>query len=1393
MKKFQFKKTLALLLSFCLLLATMPMVLLSASAADLAPTVDDSGVIHISTPAELAAIGVDSDFPRDGKYVLDNDIDLSNFDADSDYTNGNWLPLCANIVDTYKYSFEDTVAFAGSFDGQGHTISGMEIIDTVNSVAHLGLFAHVTTGAVISNIVFDNCYIEANVGVSVYAGFVAGYCDKNGKTISNIAVLNSSIDATSRNKSNGSGVGSIVGSATQATIKNVYSEADITVSCSEEGNWQFGVAGIAGAAWRGYVTVDSAVFNGTITNNVVPGDYYYLNGIYSLNGNQLSTTPYPTNSERFTNCWYNSDKLTPVGTASEDAIGTNGGHINGEALTSEELASKKLSELGLSGEYWCPDTESLALDITLDDSIASYPGYIPLYDAWDLARIGKDSAYPLDGSYMLMNDIDMADYGNWTPIANTTVSGLNGVSDAAFQGVFNGAGHTIYNLSISASGSRCYLGLFGICYDAQFSNVAFRNANVKAEVSTMGYAGILLGVARVETSSKPYSTTVKNVAVYDSSVTVTNTQIANTTGAGGIVGFSENGIAFYDCYSDADVTASYVGTTGESLQVAAGGFIGMAYDGKITAQDSIFAGTLAANNCTSDYTGEVTEAYKRQNSVLGANNRGISGTSFNTVQQAVATNCYYLDTVTVNPENPRGLDGTAISTDAFKTATADSLGLDGILWRNDGEGLYLAIIPIVLNDNGAIEIDTAEELASIGAYEAYPRDGYYVLTADIDLSSFGNWTPICGGLSATKAVAFCGIFDGQGHTISNMTVEGTADNVTGGLFGALTDNKTNNKTLVKNISFKDCKVDISGAKSVDAAILTGIVDVEDYNWVDVHNVSIIDCTVNGTATQANYSGVGSIAGNGSGLQMENIYSDAELSGGCAAANNNFGMGGLVGRAWRGYSWAKGALFNGTITNNTPDTSENVYANGILGVNWNQTSIATDVDGNMNCYYNSTKLTVSEKTNGGEFNGTALTADEIAIKSISLLGLDSSLWMHDGKSPVLKVSGNEAFVTGDASGDGEVNILDLIRMKKYLAGAQKEIVAIAADLNRDLSIGVEDMAFFRKTLLGFFASTEIDLTDTESEVKLLGKAVNDSRCVVMDWTYTGFEFNAMAEGDVKVSMKMASMNPDYTYARVAVIVDGEYSIINVTADQTEYTIASGLDYGYHTFKVVKISERSKGKIYAYGISFMGKIEEKPADSELTISFYGDSITAGDGVVKNDRIEPVDYIEGQYGDKTYAAKTAEKLGADIRVAARSGIKTVDAVLGLIDAGEWVYTAENAADIVVINLGTNDKSVVYEGGSEATDAGITAEKNAIFDMLDMTRSNHPDAKIVWCYGMMGTPLGEYIEAAITEYAQSDAGVYYCELPANTNGGGNHPDEVGHTAAAKVLASFIEGLIAE
>ena len=108
----------------------------------------DTDTYHIATAQQLINISNASKGTYTSvlgsNFVLDNDIDVSGYDAQ---INIGSIPLTG-----------DSYAFYGTFDGNGHTISGLTF--TAENSSDAGLFAY-TDGAIIKNLVIADAYIKS--------------------------------------------------------------------------------------------------------------------------------------------------------------------------------------------------------------------------------------------------------------------------------------------------------------------------------------------------------------------------------------------------------------------------------------------------------------------------------------------------------------------------------------------------------------------------------------------------------------------------------------------------------------------------------------------------------------------------------------------------------------------------------------------------------------------------------------------------------------------------------------------------------------------------------------------------------------------------------------------------------------------------------------------------------------------------------------------------------------------------------------------------------------------------------------------------------------------------------------------------------------------------------
>lgn len=208
-------------------------------------------------------------------------------------------------------------------------------------------------------------------------------------------------------------------------------------------------------------------------------------------------------------------------------------------------------------------------------------------------------------------------------------------------------------------------------------------------------------------------------------------------------------------------------------------------------------------------------------------------------------------------------------------------------------------------------IATAEQLAKIRDY----RDKSFILVSDIDLSSYGNWDPIGTfnmeiddpekGEVAESSLAFVGRFDGNGHTISNLTVN-RPDTFGVGLFGFVVGNAA--FPSIRNLTVSNA--DVKGACMVGSVVgaingritdikLTGVNKVEGYRIGAVGGIAgmgygaIENCTANASVTSngKGMQGLGLICGGGKWLTVRACTAAGNVT---AKGSGAFSVGGLVG-------------------------------------------------------------------------------------------------------------------------------------------------------------------------------------------------------------------------------------------------------------------------------------------------------------------------------------------------------------------------------------------------------------------------------------------------------------------------------------------------------------------
>lgn len=132
--------------------------------------------------------------------------------------------------------------------------------------------------------------------------------------------------------------------------------------------------------------------------------------------------------------------------------------------------------------------------------------------------------------------------------------------------------------------------------------------------------------------------------------------------------------------------------------------------------------------------------------------------------------------------------------------------------------------------------------AQLDAIHDWPTATYYVLVNDIDLSGI-EWVPYSGYIN----------FDGQGHTVSNLTIIRTdvSGEVNIGMFGALYSYYDNYyagtfQSRVSNLNLKDVNIDITGTdESETSETVLNVGAIVGLNNASSNDIYIQNCSVSG--------------------------------------------------------------------------------------------------------------------------------------------------------------------------------------------------------------------------------------------------------------------------------------------------------------------------------------------------------------------------------------------------------------------------------------------------------------------------------------------------------------------------------------------------------------------
>ena len=380
---------------------------------------------RIRTEADLNLLASNSS----GKYYqLMNNITVS---AD------NWTPI------------KD---FGGTLNGYGFVIDGITIKTVANSSANMGLFANILYNGTIKNLGITNFNSTANTGGSI--GALVGYNEGN------IEYCYATGSIT--NESNGK-IGGLVGYSYASdtkiiTITNSYT--DVKIVSTHKNAYVGGVVGYAHSKYVGYNTyIKNCYAVGKIETNT--------SAVGGVVGFLASAT--------IVNCFYDKDKV------GKNDLG------NGFSISTEEM-KKEITFGGWDFEnVWDIDSgknngypylrKNAKMSLWIEGVGTSVSPYIitnedQLYGIEYLAYSNSKTAH-----YKLANNIKITS-PYWEPISD-------------FGGVFDGNGYVIDGINFSQN-TGDYMGLFAnILYNGTIKNLGITNFNSTA--NTGGSIGALVG------------------------------------------------------------------------------------------------------------------------------------------------------------------------------------------------------------------------------------------------------------------------------------------------------------------------------------------------------------------------------------------------------------------------------------------------------------------------------------------------------------------------------------------------------------------------------------------------------------------------------------------------------------------------------------------------------------------------------------------------------------------------------------------------------------------------------------------------------------------------------------------------------------------------------------
>ena len=221
-----------------------------AAAKDLGYTIESDGSYTVTSADGLMHV---AELVNGGK----TDINIT-LDKNIDLTGKGWTPIGTSFDNSYK----------GTFDGGGHTITGLTVT-TYDKYA--GLFGWLNSAGTVKNVVMEGVQITNNHS----SGFAGGVVGNSWGTIENCSVSGSVNGEVY--------VGGVVGKQTSGSMTGCSSSATVKGTVN--------VGGVAGESWG---SMTACYATGNVTLEIYPGKDISGGGVVGFKGGNSVLACYAT-------------------------------------------------------------------------------------------------------------------------------------------------------------------------------------------------------------------------------------------------------------------------------------------------------------------------------------------------------------------------------------------------------------------------------------------------------------------------------------------------------------------------------------------------------------------------------------------------------------------------------------------------------------------------------------------------------------------------------------------------------------------------------------------------------------------------------------------------------------------------------------------------------------------------------------------------------------------------------------------------------------------------------------------------------------------------------------------------------------------------------------------